>query len=351
MYPNYLTLGLLKSSHPDYVELLPALNEIELLASGGYKLKSKIESFLPRRPGEDADIYETRLKKFTYANILGSAINKQLARFNNSSISISGIEDGQDFWNTFRDDTNLAGRSEKNLLSTIFRECLKFKKVFLHVDKHSVPYEVNSKAEEEILGIRPYVTIYPSLQVINWSDKGGEELKWIKVFQISVDSSNPLTKPVTRATWTFIDEQYVARYGAVVELDKNGFIKSIINERGTSSNDETPIPLLSEPVEHGMGKIPVIKIEVPDDLWACNQAASKAVEHLRTDCSKYDLLTLAYFQRTFKRITKPDDDLEKVFQKAFKLLLLVDICFPTMLKPPAVYLRTLNRLKELPIKL
>ncbi|MBD2168053.1 hypothetical protein H6G04_27080 [Calothrix membranacea FACHB-236] len=311
-YPLFLDLKVLQTEHPDFTEWKPAFQEIDLLSAGGYRLKNQIQQFLPRRAGESEEIYEIRLKKFTYSNILGSAVNKQLSKFANSSLSISGIESNQSFWEEFRDDTDLAGRSEKDLLSTIFRECLKFGKCYLHVDKPATDVKPVNRAQEQLLGIRPYITIYSAQQVINWSESRGD-LDWIKVFQLINDTTNPLIPPQVRAVWTFIDREYVAKYSALVELDSRGAIKNIINADGSKSITEAEIPLVSL-IQHGLGTIPVIKAEVPSDLWAGDQATSKALEHLRIDCSKYDMLTLAYFQRTFKRVQTPDGDINNTYE-------------------------------------
>jgi hypothetical protein len=312
-YPNKLPLEILQSVHPEYASLLPIYKEIELLASGGYKLKAQIKQFLPRRPGEDSDIYEARLNKFTYANVLGQAISKQLSKFNNSAINISGIEKNQTFWDDFRDNTDLAGRSEKNLISNIFRELLKFKKVYLHADKRKLDIAPLNKAQEETLGIRPYVTLYSAMQVTNWSESKGQP-DWIKVYQIVQDTTNPLFPPQTKAIWTFIDTTYIARYEAYVELDSEGNIKNVLNSEDKGGNGDEADIYLTSLVPHNLGTIPVIKVEVPDDLWTCDQAASKALEHLRTDCSKYDMQTLAYFQRTFKRVMTPDGDIHATYE-------------------------------------
>lgn len=311
-YPIKLPLEILQSVHPEYALMLPAYQEIDLLASGGYKLKAQIKQFLPRRPGEDSDLYETRLNKFTYSNPLGQAISKQLSKFNNSTITVSGIENNQSFWDSFRDDTDLAGRSEKNLISTVFRDLLKFKKCYLHVDKPKLDINPTNKLQEELLGVRPYITLYSAMQVINWSESKGKP-DWIKVYQIVEDTTNPLAPPLTKAIWTFIDTKYVARYESYVELDASGNIKNVLDGNDKKVNGDVDIYRTSS-VPHNLGTIPVIKVEVPADLWACDQAASKALEHLRTDCSKYDLLTLAYFQRTYKRVQTPDGDIHATFE-------------------------------------
>ncbi|MEH1957675.1 hypothetical protein [Nostoc sp.] len=308
MYPNQLTLETLESQHCEYVQLLPALQEIDLLVSGGFKLKNSIRQFLSQRPGEESEIYETRIKKYTYLNILSSSINQQVAKLANATLTIDGLETAPDFWAEFRENTNLSGRSEKELITLLFREVLKFKKIFVHADKPQVDVVPQNKLQEESLGIRPYVITYSPLQVTNWSESKGK-LSWIKVRQITEDTSNPLAPAQKIATWTFIDGSFVAKYSAIVELDCKGNISKISNE---NANPKSTVALVSL-IEHGFGEIPVLKLELPDELWICDQAASKALEHLRTDCAKYDLLTLAYFQRTFKRIQTPDSDLEHTY--------------------------------------
>nr|WP_322714547.1 hypothetical protein [Nostoc sp. ChiSLP03a]MDZ8215801.1 hypothetical protein [Nostoc sp. ChiSLP03a] len=309
MYPKQLLLETLESKNAEYEQMLTVLNEIDLLVSGGYKLKNAIRHFLPQRPGEDNEIYEIRLKKFTYLNILSANINEQVSKLANAPMTIEGLDVNPKFWSAFREDTDLAGRSEKNLISLLFRELLKFKKIYVHVDKNKSDIIPLNKLQEEFLGLRPYIVTYSPLQVINWSESKSK-LNWLKIRQISEDNSNPIATPRKVCTWTIIDSKYIAKYSAVVELDGKGSITKVGDEL---INNETTINLLAPPIEHGFGTVPVFKIELPDQLWVADQAASKALEHLRTDCSKYDLLTMAYFQRTFKRIQTPDSDLEQTY--------------------------------------
>lgn len=309
MYPNQLPLETLESKNAEYEQMLPALTEIDLLVSGGYKLKNAIKHFLVQRPGEEVEIYETRLKKFTYLNILSTNINEQVSKLANAPMTVDGLDTNPKFWSAFREDTDLSGRSEKNLISLLFRELLKFKKIYVHVDKPKSEVAPINKLQEEALGLRPYIVTYSPLQVINWSESKGK-LNWLKIRQISEDNSNPIAAPRKVCTWTIIDSEYIVKYSAVVELDGKGNITKVNSE---VINNETAISLLSPPIQHGFGTVPVFKIELPDQLWVADQAASKALEHLRTDCAKYDLLTLAYFQRTFKRIQTPDSDLEQTF--------------------------------------
>ncbi|MBD2060500.1 hypothetical protein H6F88_31660 [Oculatella sp. FACHB-28] len=303
-YPTSISLKALESVHPEYAELLETLKDIDLLSTGGHKLKKHLTRFIKQRPGEEGPLYQQRLSKFTYANVLSNVIKQQSSKLTNSPLSVEYPESDDAFWSKVREDLNLAGKTEKQLIAELYSHLVRFKKVFLHVDKPKTAVKPRNKLEETQLGIRPYLTIYPALQVINWSESNNS-LDYIKVRQVTVDTSNPLSQPLTLVTWTFIDPIYITRYQATVKLRENGSISHmIVNGKEEPVDDETKIPLLEQPIAHNFGAIPVLKAEIPDELWIGDQLASKAEEHLRTDCHKYDLLTLAYFQRTYKQVEK-----------------------------------------------
>ncbi|ALF55630.1 hypothetical protein ACX27_26760 [Nostoc piscinale CENA21] len=307
-YPASLTLKQLESCHDEYLYSADTLRRIDLLTAGGHKLEKNIEEFLPQRPGEDNEVYEARRRKYNYLNILGSAINQQVAKLSSAALSVSGIGN-EPLWEQFREDTDLAGRSERELLSHIFAELLKFRKVYLHVDKPRALVAPLNRAQEAALGLRPYAIAYSPFQVTNWHEESGK-LQWIKIRQIVTSQPDPTQEPQTIAKWTFIDNTSIATYAAPVKL-RNGRIEEI---NGKGAADETPLPLQSE-ILHGLGEIPVIKIELPDSLWVADQAYPKALEHLKTEHTRHDMLTLAYFQRTYKKVRVPDDDLEETYSE------------------------------------
>lgn len=309
-YTNQLTLSTLESKHPEYIENLETLVDIDLLSAGGSKLRRALPRFLKQRPGEEAPLYRARLQKFTYSNPLANVIKQQASKLSNSSINVECPEADIEFWSRIREDLNLAGKTEKQFIGQLFSELLKYKRVFLHVDKPKLKVKPRNKLEEKRLGVRPYLTIYPALQVINWSESNNS-LDYIKVRQVTQDTSNPFSEPLTIVTWTFIDANYITRYQAAVKLNHEGCITHIILNDGKEEpvDDKTKIAVVDQ-VAHNFGAIPVLKAEVPDEAWIGDQLAPKAEEHLRTDCHKYDLLTLSYFQRTYKKVEKdiPDGD-------------------------------------------
>ena len=310
MLGDSLVLETLERQHPHYAAALPEMKGIDLLVSGGYRLKQAIASFLPQRVGEEPAIYAERLKKFTYRNILGDSIRKQVSRMSNGQITIAGIPLAEeDFWHQFRESTDGRGRTEMQLAGEVFRESLKFKKIYAHVDRDPLPHTPRNRAEEDALGLLPYVCLYSAGEVVEWSESD-DRLDWIKVRQVDVDSSDPFLPILDRVTWTFINLDGVYRYSAYVELDASGKVIKILNRQGDviGSDPKTPIAIAEPPTLNALGVLPVLKFELSDDLWVTNEASSKAYEHLRLDCHKFDLLTQAFFQRIYQPIAEKMED-------------------------------------------
>lgn len=312
-YPKTLKLGTLQSENAEFSQVHPHLQKISLLCDGGYRLRDSLDLFIKKRHGEEPAIYNARLQKYAYSNVLGSAIAQLATKFSNGSIYVEGAQPDS-FWDDFREDNNGQGRTENQLVNQLLSQLLPFKSVFVHVDKPASDVEPLNAAQEAMLGLMPKVVLYSALQVPAWSEADGQ-LQWVKVFQVTEDNSDPTRKPIMRATWTFIDGEAIAKYSAFVKM-RGDRIVDILDAQGKAiaiADEETEINLQGDPIIHGFGRIPVTRVMVPDAMWSGNQAYSKAEESLLLECYRTDYLTATYPQRTFKRVQTPDDDLENTY--------------------------------------
>jgi hypothetical protein len=314
-YPSSLPLKVLERTHPMYQVTAPALTTIDDLVAGGYQIEARKNKYLKARPGEDPKLYEIRLERFTYTNILGDAIAKQVAKLGTGSINLSGVENP--FWEEFREKNSPKGRDEKDLITESFRIAMQFGRCYWHVDKPIYDGELVNRLQEELAGIRPYVCVYSPLEVILWHEEE-DGLKWLKTRQVET-KPNPFGETLSQVCWTFIDDTYVAKYEAYVKLNKKGGIEEILNKDGEviGSGEDAKVQIERSPTPHGLGKIPVICLDLPHDLWLTNQAYLKALEHLNLENSRYDTAMMAgYVQRTYRPYTTPDSDLDSTFVDA-----------------------------------
>lgn len=307
-YPPRLKLSVLESQKTDYIELLPTLNTISDLVKGGNILYKKRREYLKRRPGEEAELYNLRLEKFTYTPVLGNAIRETVSRMATSTLHVSGLPGNDSFWKAFREATDGDKRNEFDLLLKIFRELLQYKSVFVFVDKPSSPVRPRNRREELALGLNPYVVLYRPQEVTNWQPG-----KWVKIRQIE-EVADPFGQNQTIATWTFIDDQSVARYSSPVKLAADGSIKEVLQP--PNAENEPTVPLDGEPVVHGYGRLPVIRYELPDELWTANQAYLKALQHLNIENAWTDTAMMAgYVQRLFQPLDPvPDGDIHTTYE-------------------------------------
>lgn len=144
---------------------------------------------------------------------------------------------------------------------------------------------VVSKAQEQQLGLKPYLVCYSPFEVLSESKDGA----WYKIRTIE-KISDPFGPTKTKYVWTLIDNTYVATYEAYVELTSNGKIKST----------KVDVPLVSV-VEHGFSQCPVRKLSISEEKFVSKQAYHSVVNHLRIENIIADTAYNAgYVQRTMK---------------------------------------------------
>jgi hypothetical protein len=318
-YPNRIKLGVLLSEAGEYSAVRSHLQKIDLLTKGGHQLRDNLPLFLEQRLDEEPPVYENRLRKFSYSNVFGGALAQLAAKFSNGAVHLANATPPE-FWEAFRENNDGQGRTESQLLARLFGELIPYRRVFAHIDLPVANEEIRSAADEERLGIVPRIIIYNALQVMSWHEVEGV-LKWIKTFHLSENRASAIAAPITQATWTFIDDEYVVRYRANVRVVK-GKIVALLDDKGEDrelAGAESFIYMDGEAIAHGFGRLPVVKIELNDSLWAGNQAYPKAEEMLRLECHRSHYLTSTYPQRTYKPIQKPADSLDETYVDAEEL--------------------------------
>lgn len=316
--PNSLTFEQANQESVHFLEIVDILDRINILCEGGYKLERRLNEFLPQRPGELPELYKNRLSKYTSRQILGESLKQQVSRLANGFIALSGYpEADKGFWQRFRANTNgnNKGRSERELIALIFSNLLKYREVFIQVEKPKADVQPRNRAEEAALG-DPYIVIHTPLSVINYEENNGK-LEWVKLRSVEI-KNDPFSEPTYIAKWTIIDDQQIAVYSAPVELDDQGKILGIKSFNNQSPSTEQVVSLAAPITYHGLPAIPVFKVQLKEEQWVANAAYAKSYEHLRLDCHKFDLLTYASFQRFYtKEPPTPDSNIPKQLQETY----------------------------------
>lgn len=306
-----LTFDQANAEHPSYKERVPIWHNIDLLTSSGHRLQKEAYKLIPQLPGEEPELYQNRISKVTSRNLLGNCIKDQVTRLVNGTINVSHLDSDAQFWSDFRGQTDGKRRPEKELVSDLFTTLLKFKVAYLQVDKPRALVAPRNRQEELMLVGNPYILLHRPQVVIDWEEED-DTLLWVKMRQLSVYHPDPFSDPEYIATWTIIDDAVIAKYSAAVELGKDGQITGLKPSNpptSLSAEGKATIPLSAEPVAHGLGRVPVVRVELKDEMWVGDLAYLKALEHLRTDSSKANVLSYAYIQRYYSEVPVPDSHL------------------------------------------
>ena len=96
-FPAQVKVQALSRQHDEYAKCLHLWEKIRKLYIGGHELHSALEEFLHRRPAEKTDVYTSRLREFTYTNILQAIIGWYIsAEFKESPAIVARREDWED---------------------------------------------------------------------------------------------------------------------------------------------------------------------------------------------------------------------------------------------------------------
>ncbi len=309
-YPRYIEFEKLEELHPE-VKLNQGMYEsIDILLEGGEKLKKHVESFLVQKPDEDREIYCFRKKIFTYEPILGQCIAQLLNRMCVSNYVVEGLpKEGKEakFWKSFRENINGQGQKEKDFLKEVFMNLLKYRKAFILVDKPEVEEEVISLRDEEKLGIAPYSVVYGGSTVAHYQETDGR-LEWVKLRKLIYEYS-PFEDTKCFLEYTFIDDTTMAQYKVEVDVDEKGVCTPKEWYHAEHETDEIYVPLYKQ-VEHGRGSIPIIKLELPQNLYVAKEAYFLCMEHIRVHNNlSYTSVIAGQIQRLFKPIKEGSDSM------------------------------------------
>ncbi len=216
MLPDTALLRELEATHPEYDRLLPIWQCIDDVASGSPAFLQYPQKYLPRRPGEDDELYNNRLRKASYTPVVMPAIRRLVSKLTSAPIAISGIDKTQYPWQQLLTSMDGNGADEAQWLSDCFKQLLLYGQVAVAVDRPAVPVRSRLEAEQ----VAPYCVMFPVETVRNWGD-GWVLTRTVETRQL------PLQEAVTVVVWTVWTDRETAVYEAPVKLDAFGRITKL----------------------------------------------------------------------------------------------------------------------------
>jgi hypothetical protein len=268
-----MKLRQLRQTHPEYEA--GEWKKARALYAGGKKLladKKLLEEIFPRHLAEADIVYQNRVKRAFYIPYLGEAINQIVAGVFKVKLDFA-VEDGEldDFYEDFFEDCSPPGGATKSfndmlrsrLLSALLTKCS-----WVLVDFPKKLEGINSLADEEEYGLdRPYLCAIESEDVLDWEcNPVTGEFLWVCIRTATAVRTSPQeSRDIVDECFTIWYPDHWERYQITYNVKE-------------PPDPETDVELV-ESMPHAFGQVPIVRLDLGEDLWAADKVLSVCVAH------------------------------------------------------------------------
>jgi len=275
------------------------------LYKGGKAFHARLDRFLPQRPSEEGAVYAFRKKSAHYLNYAGPVINYFAAKtFLDEPEVTSDPKTVDDWYAAWRDNCDGLGTDLVDVVHERVKKALVEKRSWLLVDFPATDAEPANRADWEQRGLGDaYLCPFDDCDVLDWSTDDRGELEWVITKQRDTRRRDPrqLNALVTD-TWTIWTRDGWERFA--IEYDPSGK-----DPNKPPPKDDDAIPSIATGPVATPGRVPFVRIELPDELWAMNIIADPQLEQTRSrNALSWGLARSCFAQRIFKLHEAPGED-------------------------------------------
>ncbi|MFB2876875.1 hypothetical protein [Floridanema aerugineum] len=287
MLPEKVLAKRLEQKHTDYDYYKEAWETIAQLREGSPAILQNATKYCPRRPGEAEDIYQIRLSKLSYTPLMSYHIFQYVSKLISAPVYLSGVEN-ESYWAKWRSSVDAKGLDELGFLSNIFSCLLYFGRCYIALDLPSQVKKYRSHWEAQDDQTMPYVLLYEPLDVLNWSDDS-----WYITRQVET-TGDALDEPKIVCRWLVRTKEEVSRYSAEVKVNSAGRPVEILSDTKWLPIDH-PNAVVYQDSQwlHGLGRCPILCLELPSEAWIGKAVYRKQVQHLQIESAWTDTGTMA----------------------------------------------------------
>lgn len=255
------------------------------LYSGGKKLladQNLLREIFPPHRDEHDKVYEERVKRAFYTPYCGEIVDHLVSALCSQPITMTteGAVDTEDaypeWYDDFYKDVSPAGGKEesfRDLLKSSMLTAQQTKCAWVLVDlpvsrdEFGEPLQYQDrKAQEDAGALDAYAVRVEPESVIDWEEDDTGELEWA-LLHVVENKREGLTgsRDYVTERWTYYDRigwyQYALRH-----------------KKGETPKDTAVVPLIDEGT-HSFGRVPLVRLTLPDGLWTMAKLEGLAREH------------------------------------------------------------------------
>jgi hypothetical protein len=256
-FPNSIEIATIDRKHPVYASLAATRRTLDLLNDGGSTLRNSAGEFLTRKVKEPSEVYNLRLKAFTYENILGPILDWYRARMAGCHAEISltrekqVLEGGLDaeWYAGFLANCERPSSKRRVALSSFLAD--RFKDLITHgaaytlVDKPKTDFETTTRFAQRSAGLLdPYLVPVYASELIDWSSSEDGELEYAVLYcereqrQFGISASSA-------AAWYVYDREGFAHYETPIKDGKpDGKIARLVDFGPHALTELKRVPIL-----------------------------------------------------------------------------------------------------------
>lgn len=277
-----MLLALLDTKNPEYDA--DSTLDLRALYKGGKAFRRRIDRFLPQRPVEPEAMWSLRKREAHYRNYLAPIINQFCAvlfsaaptvRINepaaDGAVTKKDLGPEDDFYSQWRADCDGNGKNLEAFFQERLTEAMVEKVGWFIIEHPSEdPSEpATDKADFKKKGLdQVRLRKVDGTQVYDYERDETGALLWAIVHRLDTPRETPqASRTVFVETWEIFTETEVQTY-------------RISYEKGKRPNAKTDIAPLNT-VTHRFGRVPLVELELLEDLWVGNLLESPQLAHFR----------------------------------------------------------------------
>lgn len=278
-----LTVGELSVCHDDYdCELW---KKLDLLRRGGWEILKQAKDFVPRAPDEGQKLYEWRLKSTSYVNYLAQLVGYLTGGLFQAPITLSPLAPkgapaaelpDPVFYEAFSRDCDRSGTDFAQFARVRCAEALVFRRAVVALDMPPKVEAANRAQSDELGAGRAYLYCLPLEELINWEKDEFGRFKWAILKREVCDRSSwrQASSGRYRIEWKIWE---MTATGAVYSVYRT--VEEYDAER-EPKHDDAVTPIVEQQLT-SFAELPLYELELPEEIWAGNQAGPLCVEHFR----------------------------------------------------------------------
>ena len=280
--PTSVPVAHLDFQHPEYKNRYDTWLDLSLMYEGGLFIKSKAERLLKKRPREDEEVYAARLDRFTYQNILGTALGWYGAAMFDVApeIFFDDNKSTPEFFKKFLDNCDGLGTTYIDFFKNIFQGILTYGSSWVLTDLRALaPGEDEPKSLEDQRSrglLDPHLAAYTPLNVVNWQTNEVGDLEWA-IVKTQTQQQEFLQKPKIVNLWYCYDRESYKVYRYI--RDKETEVSVAVDDVGRTAE-------LIRTGKHALSyvkRLPIRRLQVSQGLWLANRAYLQLIDHINQD--------------------------------------------------------------------